>query len=160
MRVCTQRLFFEEVEPDKWVHNAVSLQMLAPPVQALISHWFAFPLCYRQMNLADGSHSCDDGLRIAGSFGSFLRNRKYQESDQPGDSAFKEAFNSEHLVPFALLLQSPNQVQLIKLSLTTFTPMTQPGANGSPSAWQEAKWSKHLPKISTPSTHFPRDQRS
>lgn len=39
MRVCTQRLLFEEVEPDKWAHNVVSLQLLAPPVQALISHW-------------------------------------------------------------------------------------------------------------------------
>lgn len=39
MRVCTQRLFFEEVAPDQFVHNAVSMHVLAPPVQALISHW-------------------------------------------------------------------------------------------------------------------------
>lgn len=40
MRVCTQRLFFEEVAPDQWIHTTVSFHVLAPPVQALISHWF------------------------------------------------------------------------------------------------------------------------
>lgn len=45
--------------------------------------------------------SCDDGLRIAGHFASFLRKRNYQESDEMGDSAFKEAFNS---TPFLILV--------------------------------------------------------
>lgn len=39
MRVCTQRLFFEEVAPEQFAHNAASLTLLAPPINALVSHW-------------------------------------------------------------------------------------------------------------------------
>ncbi|EAW14841.1 O-methyltransferase xanE [Aspergillus clavatus NRRL 1] len=76
MRVCTQRLVFDEIAPEQFVHNGVSMQFLAPPVQALISH------------------ACDDGLRIASRFSDALKKTNLKGSDRPQDTAFSLAFET------------------------------------------------------------------
>jgi sterigmatocystin 8-O-methyltransferase len=76
MRVCTQRLVFDEIAPEQFIHNGVSLQFLAPPVQALISH------------------ACDDGLRMAAHFTDSLKKTDWKGSDDPENTAFSLAFNT------------------------------------------------------------------
>ncbi|RHZ57240.1 O-methyltransferase xanE [Aspergillus thermomutatus] len=76
MRVCTQRLIFDEIEPEQFVHNGVSLQFLAPPVHALITH------------------ACDDGLRIGAHFAESLKKTDWKGSDSPENSAFSLAFKT------------------------------------------------------------------
>jgi sterigmatocystin 8-O-methyltransferase len=40
MRVCTSRLYFEEIAPEQFIHNGCSLTLLAPPIKALVGHWY------------------------------------------------------------------------------------------------------------------------
>ncbi|KAF4635649.1 hypothetical protein G7Y89_g2449 [Cudoniella acicularis] len=76
MRVCTQRLCFEEVSPGNFVHNGVSLLFLAPPICSLVGH------------------CCDDGLRSAGQLTTSLRENKFQVSNDPAQCAFSKAFGT------------------------------------------------------------------
>ncbi|KAF2195912.1 putative O-methyltransferase [Zopfia rhizophila CBS 207.26] len=77
MRVCTQKLYFEEVAPEKFRHNGPSLTLLAPPINALVRH------------------CCDDGLKSAAQFTDVLRETGFRGSDDPAKSAFSRAFGTE-----------------------------------------------------------------
>ncbi|KAH8585512.1 putative O-methyltransferase [Bisporella sp. PMI_857] len=77
MRVCTQRLCFEEIAPGQFVHNGVSLTLLAPPINSLVGH------------------CCDDGLRSAAHMAQSLRESNFQGSNDPAECAFSKAFGTK-----------------------------------------------------------------
>jgi len=64
------------VAPGQYVHNGVSLQLLAPPINALIGH------------------CCDDGLQSAAHLTKVLRKNKFHASNKPADCAFSSAFGT------------------------------------------------------------------
>ncbi|KAI9767101.1 MAG: hypothetical protein M1840_005890 [Geoglossum simile] len=77
MRVCTQRLVFEEVGPGQYIHNGVSMSMLFPTLGSLIHH------------------CCEDGLLSAANLIGTLRKNNFQISDDPAKSAFSAAFQTD-----------------------------------------------------------------
>ena len=76
LRVCTQRLVFEEVSPRMYKHNAVSRTMLVPTTAALVD------FC------------CDDGFKAGAAMIDNLQERDWQVPDTQSGSPFSRALGT------------------------------------------------------------------
>ncbi|KAB8542087.1 hypothetical protein FH972_025550 [Carpinus fangiana] len=77
LRVLTQRLCFEEVEQGMYQHNAVSQQLMIPPIASLIA------FC------------TDDGFKSAAFMADTLEEQKFQAVHDPAKSSFSKAYRTE-----------------------------------------------------------------